>query len=318
MTPTFREKDANGASSFDDPATRLESGDDRDETTPDATAAGRGQLDEPNPRRIGIDSTDLLQSEGRLETTGVSPDNAAAWDEISDWYQSTYQLSTASAQYGPLCPDEAELRLCGDIANKRVLELGCGGGQSSIAFARQGAHVIGVDISEAQIRHARRLAEREEVKVEFKVGDLANLAFVQAGSIDLVFSAFALQYVERFDRLCRSVERVLAHHGLFVFSQDHPFWDCVDRGSGALTRSYFDGSPMDWRWNGDASMPIMRTYHRTITEIVTSLCRAGLEIETLLEPEPLNDPASSWTRSYPLELMRLLPATLIVRARKVS
>lgn len=206
-------------------------------------------------------------------STGTPPDNAAGWDEIADWYQSTYQISTDSPHYGPLCPDEAELRLCGDVKGKRILELGCGGGQSSIAFAREGAHVIGIDISEEQIRHARRLAEHEEVKVEFKVGDLADLAFVQAASIDLVFSSFAFQYVERFDRLCRSVERVLAHRGLFVFSHDHPFWDCVDRGSGSLTRSYFDETPDDWRWNGDLGTPRMRSYHRTISDITTSLTR---------------------------------------------
>lgn len=247
-----------------------------------------------------------------------APDNAAGWDEISDWYQSTYQISTDSPHYGPLCPDEAELRLCGDVKGKRVLELGCGGGQSAIAFARDGAHVIGIDISEEQISHARKLAEQEEVKVEFKVGDLADLAFVQAASIDLVFSSFAFQYVERFDRLCRSVERVLAHRGLFVFSHDHPFWDCIDASSGTLTRSYFDEAPEDWRWNGDPALPRMRSYHRTISDITTSLTRAGFELEMLLEPEAVNDPASPWARSYPLELMRSVPATLIVRARKAS
>lgn len=265
-----------------------------------------------------VELTPPSANTGTTANSAGAPDNAAGWDEISDWYQSTFQISTDSPHYGPLCPDETELRLCGEVGGKRILELGCGGGQSAIAFARQGAHVIGIDISEEQIRHARRLAEQEEVKVEFKVGDLADLAFVQASSIDLVFSSYAFQYVERFDRLCRSVERVLSHRGLFVFSHDHPFWDCVDRSSGALTRQYFDESPEDWRWNDDPALPRMRSYHRTVSDIVTSLTRAGLELEMLLEPEPISDPASPWARSYPIELMRSVPATLVVRARKIA
>lgn len=286
----------------------------RDDT--DETGGVAAELP-PSPPEEGSASSPPPPIPADASSAGA-PDNAAGWDEIADWYQSTYQISTDSPHYGPLCPDEAELRLCGDVKGKRILELGCGGGQSAIAFAREGAHVIGIDISEEQIRHARRLAEQEEVKVEFKVGDLADLAFVQAASIDLVFSSFAFQYVERFDRLCRSVERVLAHRGLFVFSHDHPFWDCIDPGSGALSRSYFDEAPEDWRWNGDPALPRMRSYHRTISDITTSVTRAGFELEMLLEPEPVNDPASPWARSYPLELMRSVPATLIVRARKVS
>lgn len=274
----------------------------------------------PSPPSLPEENTTQALPQTSPAEPGATPipDNAAGWDEIADWYQSTYQISTDSAHFGPLCPDEADLRLCGDVTGKRILDLGCGGGQSAIAFAREGAHVIGIDISEEQIRYARRLADQEEIKAEFKVGDLADLAFVQAASIDLVFSSFAFQFVERFDRLCRSVERVLTHRGLFVFSHDHPFWDCIDRNSGTLNRSYFDKNPDDWRWNGDPALPRMRSYHRTVSEITTCLTRAGLELEMLLEPEPVNDPTSPWAGSYPLELMRSWPATLIVRARKVS
>lgn len=248
----------------------------------------------------------------------AAPDNARAWDEFAYDYQTTYRITTDHPHYGPLCPGEDELRLCGETAGKRILDLGCGGGQSSIAFARGGAHVIGVDISGEQVKYARELAEQEEVKAEFKHGDLADLAFVQAGSIDLVFSSYSFQYIDRFDRLCRSVERVLKHHGLFVFSHDHPMWDCISRESGTITRSYFDTTPMDWSWSGDPQRPRMRTYHRTVSDIVTSLTRAGLELETLLEPDPINDPTSPWGREYPLELMRKVPATLVVRARKAA
>ena len=86
--------------------------------------------------------------------------------------------------YGPDCPTEAELRLLGRLDGQRVLELGCGGGPNSVAMAKQGAKVISVDSSAEQLGHARRLGEREEVTLELHQGDLADLAFVRADTID--------------------------------------------------------------------------------------------------------------------------------------
>ena len=88
-------------------------------------------------------------------------DNAAAWDRHAAAYQAGAQLPTDTAHYGPDIPDESELRLLGDLKGKRVLELGCGGAQCSIAFARQGATAIGVDFCAEQLAFARRLTERE-------------------------------------------------------------------------------------------------------------------------------------------------------------
>ena len=72
-------------------------------------------------------------------------DNAAAWDKYSAGYQAGVRLPTDVAHYGPDIASESELRLLGQLRGKRVLELGCGGAQCSIAFAKQGAHAIGVD-----------------------------------------------------------------------------------------------------------------------------------------------------------------------------
>ena len=132
------------------------------------------------------------------------------------------------AHYGPDIPTEAELRLLGDLRGKRVLELGCGGGQCSIAFAKQGATAIGVDFSAAQLAFGRRLCDEEDVRVELRQGDMADLAFLRADSIDLVFSAYAFRYVEDLNRVFRQVHRVLKVGAPLVFSLPHPAY-CHDR-----------------------------------------------------------------------------------------
>jgi cyclopropane fatty-acyl-phospholipid synthase-like methyltransferase len=44
--------------------------------------------------------------------------------------------------YGPDIPNERAYRLLGNVEGKRVLELGCGGEQASIALAHQGGMTL--------------------------------------------------------------------------------------------------------------------------------------------------------------------------------
>jgi SAM-dependent methyltransferase len=242
----------------------------------------------------------------------VPTDNAAAWDRHADAYQAGAKLPTDVAHYGPDIATEATLRLCGNVAGKRVLELGCGGAQCSIAFARQGANAIGVDFSAAQLAFARRLVAREGVKVELRHGDLADLAFVRADTMDLVFSAYAFGFVDDLDRVFRQVHRVLKQEHPLVFSLPHPAYDMIDDDADPallIRRSYFDRTPIDYEWNGVE----FTDYRHTISDLFTSLTRANFRVDTLLEPEPLpgGQRSQHWRPTF-----SHVPRTLIIRARK--
>jgi ubiquinone/menaquinone biosynthesis C-methylase UbiE len=228
-------------------------------------------------------------------------------------YQSAARLSTDVISYGPGAQTEAEYRLLGPVAGKRVIDLGCGGAQTAIALAKQGAIAIGVDISVEQLAFARRLMEDEDVRVELKHGDLAELAFQRADSVDIAFSASALQYVPDLNRVFRQVHRVLKPQGAFVFSIPHPITSITGQGSTALRngeqlaldletveikRSYFDKSPIEERWEH----VVFTEYHRPTSEIFMGLVRSGYRVDVVLEPEGA-DPTT-------------LPKVLIIRARK--
>ena len=240
-------------------------------------------------------------------------DNAAAWDRHSAAYQAGAQLPTDVAHYGPDIATEAELKLLGDLKGKRVLELGCGGAQCSIAFAKQGATAIGIDFSAEQLAFARRLVDRENVRVELRQGDIADLAFLRADSIDAVFSAYAFGYVEDLARVFRQVHRVLKVGAPLVFSLPHPAYDMIDDDHPdeplRIRRSYFDKSPIDYEWNG---IPFT-DYHHTISDLYLGLVRSSYRVDVILEPEPRpSGPRSpDWREAF-----RYVPRTLLIRARK--
>jgi SAM-dependent methyltransferase len=220
-------------------------------------------------------------------------------------------LSLDVVHYGPDIPTEADLRLLGPLDGKRVLELGCGGGPMTVAMAKQGARVIAVDESAAQVIQARRLAEREDVKVELHQGDLADLAFVRADTIDAAVSVYSLGTVADLDRVFRQVHRVLRPEAPLVVSLPHPAFRAIDRSGvpPVLQHPYFDRAPRSWSIGDDAG----NDYPLTISDLFTSLTRANFRVDAVLEPEP----AKAGHRSaYWTEVMRWVPATLVVRARK--
>lgn len=269
-------------------------------------------------------------------------DMRAAWNRTSAGYQRLHQIPTDAAHYGPWAPDESDLRLLGDVRDKRILEIGCGGGQCSIVFARQGAIAVGIDLSDEQLAFARRLAEQVAqsalapshaggtafVPPTFLQGDASDLSRFADGSFDVVFSAYALHYVPHIEACLAEVSRVLRRAdtgtgvlgGQFVFSLDHPFRDCFwDDVSGEESlqpmRSYFARGALDWRFGSSGEW--MRSYHRTIGDWVALLRDANLQVERILEPEPVlsAEEQTSWSESYDLEAARLIPQTIIFVAR---
>jgi SAM-dependent methyltransferase len=230
---------------------------------------------------------------------------ASTWERFAGVYQEAAGLPATVAHYGPDVPGEDKLRLLGDLKGKRVLELGCGAAQCSISFAKAGAIAIGVDQSSAQLAIGRRLCEEHEVKVELRHGDMAELAFLRADSIDAAFSSYSFQYVEDLNRVFRQVHRVLKVGAPLVFSLPHPAWALVEGGPG---RSYFDPSPIRSTW-ADVEW---ESYPHTFSGLYMGLSRASYRIDLVLEPEP--KPGSKgpfWD-----DAMIQVPRTLIVRARK--
>lgn len=214
--------------------------------------------------------------------------------------------------YGPDVPDEAQLRLLGDLQGKRVLQLGAGTGHTTVALHRLGARAIVVEPSAERLTAAQALLEREEVRTEAHQADLADLAGVRAESIDLVISVYALAGVDDLPRVFRQVHRVLRPEHPLVFSLPHPAFALVDPTSGdplVVRRSYWDQTPRAWAHGEREGID----HTHTLGQVFTGLTRSNFLVDTLHEPEPPSTGARSALWS---EAMRSIPSTLVIRARK--
>ncbi len=241
-----------------------------------------------------------------------------AWNAISPHYQAENRIPCDFVHYGPHCPNEDQLQLIGDVRGKHVLEIGCGGGQCSIAFAKRGAIATGLDISDEQVAFARRLAQENEVKATFRRANAERLAPVEGRSQDVVFSAYALIFVRNLDRCFSEVSRVLRPGGLFVFSVDHPFWYCLAEKELRVEHSYFDGEySYEWQQKDLKSRPRVRQYQRMVGEYYRLLRGAGLEVLDIVEPEPVRaGSGQDWGGYWSPKRQRMVPGTIIWKARK--
>ena len=97
-------------------------------------------------------------------------------------------------------------------AGERWLDIGTGGGGLAFALARRGADVVGVDVSEEGLEHARRQAAADGLTVDFEPGDAQALPF-EDGSFDGVVSAFGLIFAPDQERAAAELARVCRSGG---------------------------------------------------------------------------------------------------------
>src|SRR3954447_21635298 len=89
-------------------------------------------------------------------------------------------------------------QVMGDLAGKRVLDLGCDVGGFSIQAAKQGAkEVIGIDGRDSNLDDAREALARENLpQVTFRVGDVRELSPDSDGVFDVVLCLGLLYHLE--------------------------------------------------------------------------------------------------------------------------
>lgn len=81
------------------------------------------------------------------------------------------------------------------IANKRLLDIGCGGGLLTESLASKGALVTGIDISEDVIEVARIHALEHGLSIDYQVCSAEELASSHTGHFDVITCMEMLEHV---------------------------------------------------------------------------------------------------------------------------
>ncbi|HYN87448.1 MAG TPA: bifunctional 2-polyprenyl-6-hydroxyphenol methylase/3-demethylubiquinol 3-O-methyltransferase UbiG, partial [Ardenticatenaceae bacterium] len=103
-----------------------------------------------------------------------------------------------------------------DLAEKAVLDLGCGGGRVAEEMARLGCHVLGIDPSARSIATARAHAKKAGLDIDYQVA-MGEALPLPNGAFDIVYSLDVLEHVVDLDRVMAEIARVLLPGGVFIY-----------------------------------------------------------------------------------------------------
>jgi ubiquinone/menaquinone biosynthesis C-methylase UbiE len=142
-------------------------------------------------------------AQGYFQYTNYNDKN---WDGKT-WKRNFHELRTR----------DLALFALGDIAGKRVLDIGCGQGEYLLTMAKMGASVAGQDLSEESVTKGRNLLKEEGLVGEVKLGDATQLDFPD-NYFDKAFSSDFFEHItlEQKRKVISEVYRVLKPGGQLV------------------------------------------------------------------------------------------------------
>ena len=135
----------------------------------------------------------------------------------------------------------------------KVLDLGCGDGNTAVPAAKLGADVLGVDIARNLVEAGNRRAQEMGLKtLQFEEGDATNLVGLQNKTFDLVISIFGAMFAPKPFDVAKEMVRVTRWGGRIVMGNwipsDPTLVAQILKISAAYTPPPPEGfiSPMTW------------------------------------------------------------------------
>lgn len=221
--------------------------------------------------------------------------------------------ATTLPSWGNYFPSEDRLHLLGELADKRVLEIGCGKGGSLKYAAEHGASDLwGLDISENQIECAKQFLETQGFHAKFVCSPMEEECELPTEYFDLVYSVFGIGWSTDLNRTFQRIHSYLKKDGVFVFSWSHPIHKCVSVENGRLifSNSYFNE---EW-YRASMGDKAMMLSNRMLSTYVNTLADNGFVIEKLVEEIDRKKAMASNSDFGKKALM--LPTVFVIRARK--
>ncbi|MDE0789746.1 MAG: bifunctional 2-polyprenyl-6-hydroxyphenol methylase/3-demethylubiquinol 3-O-methyltransferase UbiG [Woeseiaceae bacterium] len=146
----------------------------------------------------------------------VDPAEVAKFDALaSRWWDPDGQFR-ALHDINPLRLDW--IRQHAQLAQARVVDIGCGGGILAESMATSGANVIGIDMAEGPLAVARLHQHESDAKVDYRKATAEELAGQEAGSFDVVTCLEMLEHVPDPALVIKSCAELVKPGGHVFFS----------------------------------------------------------------------------------------------------
>ena len=197
------------------------------------------------------------------------------YDSFAEVYSAENEVNLANAYY----ERPAMLALAGDVADRRILDAGCGSGPLFASLRDRGAIMTGFDNSAGMLELARR---RLGDDADLQVADLGRPLPFPDSAFDDVVASLVLHYLEDWSAPLAELRRVLKPGGRLIASVNHPIAGHPLVRPGA---DYFS----TYQWTEEITTAsgqsfVLTTWHRPLPAMIDAFTAAGFRIAKISEP----------------------------------
>jgi SAM-dependent methyltransferase len=233
-----------------------------------------------------------MDMEGNLNKYMQS--NRKLWDRWTVLHEKSEMYDIANFKADGSRLGRIEREELGDVEGKSLLHLQCHFGLDTLSWAGLGAAVTGVDFSEQSITLARSLSLRLGMPATFVQSNIYDLPQNLTGQFDIVFTSHGvLWWLPDIPAWASVVSHFLKPGGTFLVVDSHPFASVFDNDHPTdlvVKHPYFPtAEPLRFEVEGSYASAdpgykgVEYGWTHSMSEYVTSLVEAGLQIESLRE-----------------------------------
>jgi SAM-dependent methyltransferase len=249
-----------------------------------------------------------------MDKNAVYATNSSYWNTQGNDFLGAIVLPL----YGAFVSEE-KCQLFGDVSGRKLLEIGCGNGQSlQYHGERDASELWGMDLSEKQLERAAQHLASCGLSAKLICSPMEEECGLPENYFDYVYSIYAIGWTTDLEGTFRRIASYLKKDGVFIFSWSHPIHKCVNAENDRLVihKSYFDDSwysvPLDVAGEGALTLS-----DRKLSTYVNALVRAGFVIEQMIEETDNELIQSQDDSSDFVRRAKMIPLTFVMKARKI-
>ncbi|MEN9549723.1 MAG: 3-demethylubiquinone-9 3-methyltransferase [Bacteroidota bacterium] len=212
--------------------------------------------------------------------------NKELWNQRTLVHKDSDFYNLAGFKAGQTVLTPIELAELGEVSSKTMLHLQCHFGMDSLDWARRGAKVTGVDISDEAINEATKLNKELGLDANFVCCNVLDTSQYVSGQFDIVFTSYGtIGWLPDLKPWARMIVEKLKPGGIFYLAEFHPVVWMFDNDFTKIEYSYENKEVIITENEGtytDRNADIKGkeySWNHSISEVLNALLNAGLQFE---------------------------------------
>ena len=216
--------------------------------------------------------------------------NKTLWNQRAEVHVDTEFYDMKGFREGKTSLQKIELDLIGDIKGKDLLHLQCHFGMDTLSFARMGANVTGLDLSDKAISIASSISEELNIPAEFICSNTYDADKNINKKFDVIFVSYgAITWLPDLKKWGEIISNLLKPGGKVLVVEFHPAYLMFSDDLKSLEYGYFNSQAFEEEFEGtyaDKNNKMAQksvTWNHSIADVQMALLNAGLKISHFSE-----------------------------------